>query len=146
MGHIDSDYWGELARLNPETVCIRALADYQVKQRGYTLPILNKDYLVLPYQREIKWLIKGSKPIGEDLTREFTLMVLFYLLHAKNIPLARNGSAKRIYPVGKHFSGVLTPSGPISSKKDMATIPRALSRPGRSSVALQFASATNPSP
>jgi len=76
MNQTESDYWDELARLNPETVCIRTMADYQVKQRGYTLPILNQDYLVLPYQREIKRFIKGNMPVGEDLTNEFTLRSL----------------------------------------------------------------------
>jgi hypothetical protein len=53
MNPNESEYWDELARLNPETVCSRTMADYQVRQRGYTLPILNQDYLILPYQREI---------------------------------------------------------------------------------------------
>ena len=103
MSHIDSDYWDELARLNPETVCIRTIANYRVKQRGYTLPILNQDYLVLPYQSEIKRLIEGGAPIGEDLTGEFTLMVLFYLLKAKNIPLARKWISEKDLPGGETF-------------------------------------------
>ncbi len=103
MSHIDSDYWGKLARLNPETVCIRTLADYQVNQRGYTLPVLNKDYLVLPYKKEINGLIEGGMSIGEDLTREFTLMVLFYLLNAKNIPLARKWIGEKDLPGGEAF-------------------------------------------
>ena len=103
MNHIDADYWVELARLNPETVCIRTMADYQVKQRGYTLPILNQDYLVLPYQREIKRLIEGGTLIGEDLTREFTLMVLLYLLKAKNIPLVRKWISEKDLPGGETF-------------------------------------------
>ncbi len=103
MSHIDSDYWGELARLNPETVCMRTLADYQVKQRGYTLPILNKDYLILPYQRKINGFIEGGRPIGEDMTREFILMALFYLLNAKNIPLARKWIGEKDLPGGEAF-------------------------------------------
>jgi len=103
MSHIDSDYWDEFARLNPETVCIRTLADYQVKQRGYTLPILNQDYLILPYQRQIKRLIEGGTPTEEDLTKEFTLMVLFYLLNAKNIPLARKWISEKDLRGGEAF-------------------------------------------
>jgi len=79
------------------------MADYQVKQRGYTLPILNQDYLVLPYQREIKRFIKGNMPVGEDLTNEFTLMVLFYLLKTKNIPLDRKWISEKDLLGGETF-------------------------------------------
>ena len=103
MGHIDSEYWGEFARLDPETVCTRTLADYQVKQRGYTLPVLNEDYVILPHQRQIKRLIAGGTPREEGLTREFVLMVLFYLIHAKNIPLARKWISERDLPSGEVF-------------------------------------------
>ena len=71
MNHIKSDYWDELARLNPETVCIRTMADFQVRQGGYTLSILNQDYVVLPHQREIKRFIEGATSKGEDFTKEF---------------------------------------------------------------------------
>jgi hypothetical protein len=103
MSHIDSHYWDELARLNPETVCIRTLADYQVKQRGYTLTILNQDYLVLPYQSRMERLTGAGTSIGEGLTREFTLMVLFYLLNAKNIPIARRWISEKDLPGGETF-------------------------------------------
>lgn len=103
MGHIDSDYWDEFARLDPETVCTRTLADYQVKQRGYTLPVLNEDYVIFPHRREIRRLIAGGTPREEGLTREFVLMVLFYLIHAKNIPLARKWISERDLPSGEVF-------------------------------------------
>ncbi len=103
MSHIDSDYWVKLSRLNPETVCSRTMADYQVKQRGYILPILNRDYLILPHQMEIKGLIEEGTPLEKDLTREFTLMVLFYLLNAKNIPLARKWISEKDLTGGEAF-------------------------------------------
>jgi hypothetical protein len=103
MRPTDSDYWDEFARLNPETVCIRTLADYQVKQRAYTLPVLNQDYLILPHQRRIERLTEGGALTEEDLTKEFTLMVLFYLLHAKNIPLARKWISEKDLPGGATF-------------------------------------------
>jgi hypothetical protein len=89
MNPNESEYWDELAQLNPETVCTRTMADFQVRQRGYTLPILNQDYLILPYQREIRRVIEGDAPERGDLTNEFILMVLFYLVKAKDIPVAR---------------------------------------------------------
>ncbi|MFQ5842732.1 MAG: DUF3786 domain-containing protein [Thermodesulfobacteriota bacterium] len=103
MNRIESEYWDELARLNPETVCIRTMADYQVRQRGYTLPILNQDYLILPYQREISRFAEGGTPTGEDLTTEFTLMVLFYLLKTKNIPLDRKWISEKDLLGGEAF-------------------------------------------
>lgn len=103
MNHIETDYWDELARLNPETVCIRTMADYQVRQRGYALPILNQDYLVLPHQREIKRLIEGDTSEEEDLTNEFTLMILFYLLRTKNIPLDRKWISEKDLLGGEAF-------------------------------------------
>ena len=103
MDQTEFDYWDELARLNPETVCIRTMADYQVKHRGYTLPILNHDYLVLPYQREIKSLIEGDVPKEENLTKSFTLMVLFYLLRTKDIPLDRKWISEKDLLGGETF-------------------------------------------
>jgi hypothetical protein len=103
MNHIKSDYWDELARLNPETVCIRTMADFQVRQGGYTLSILNQDYVVLPHQREIKRFIEGATSKGEDLTKEFTLMVLFYLLKTKNIPLDRKWISEKDLLGGEAF-------------------------------------------
>lgn len=103
MRPTDSDYWDEFARLNPETVCIRTLADYQVKQRAYTLPVLNQDYVILPHQRRIERLTEDGALTEEDLTKEFTLMVLFYLLYAKNIPLARKWISEKDLPGGATF-------------------------------------------
>lgn len=103
MGHIDSSYWNDFAGLDPQTVCIRALADYQVKQRAYTLPVLNQDYLILPHERRIERHTVGGAPTEEVLTKEFTLMVLFYLLHAKNIPLARKWISEKDLPGGTTF-------------------------------------------
>ncbi len=103
MNHIESEYWDELARLNSETVCIRTMADYQVRQRGYTLPILNQDYLVLPYKREIRRFVEGGTSKGEDLTTEFTLIVLFYLLKTKNIPLDRKWISEKDLLGGEAF-------------------------------------------
>ena len=101
--NVNSEYWDEFARLNPETVCIRALADYQVKQGGYTLPVLNRDYIVLPSQKQIKRLAENGTPTEENLTREFILLVLFYLLHCKNIPLARTWISEKDLPGGETF-------------------------------------------
>ena len=103
MNHIEIDYWDELARLNPETVCIRTMADYQVRQRAYALPILNQDYLVLPHQKEIKKFIEGGTSKEEDLTNEFTLMILFYLLKTKNIPLDRKWISEKDLLGGETF-------------------------------------------
>jgi len=102
-GKIDFDYWDEFARLNPETVCIRTLADYRVREGAYTLPVLNQGYLVLPYQRQIRRLTEKGTPMEEDLTREFTLMVLFYLSHAKNVPLVRKWISEKDLPGGEAF-------------------------------------------
>ncbi len=103
MNHIESEYWDELARLNPETVCIRTMADYHVRQRGYTLPILNQDYLILPNQREMRRFVEGDTSKGDDLTTEFTLMVLFYLLKTKNIPLDRRWISEKDLLGGEAF-------------------------------------------
>ena len=103
MNHIEIDYWDQLARLNPETVCIRTMADYQVRQRGYALPILNQDYVVFPHQREIKRFIEGATSKGEDLSKEFNLMVLFYLLKTKNIPLDRKWISEKDLLGGETF-------------------------------------------
>jgi len=103
MNRTESEYWDELVRLNPETVCIRTMADYQVRQRGYTLPILNQDYVVLPYQKEITSFVEGGTPKGEDLTTQFILMVLFYFLKTKNIPLDRKWISEKDLLGGEAF-------------------------------------------
>jgi hypothetical protein len=103
MTLIGSEYWEELARLNPETVCGRTMADYHVKRRGYTLPVLNQEHLILPYQRKITRLIGDGTPEEVDLNDEFILMVLYYLSKAIDIPLARRWISEKDLPGGETF-------------------------------------------
>jgi len=103
MNPIGSEYWDELARLNPETVCSRTMAEYHLKQRSYTLPVLNQEYLIHPYQRTIRRLIGNGKPEEDDLSNEFILMVLYYLSKAKDLPLARRWISEKDLPGGETF-------------------------------------------
>lgn len=103
MNPIEAEYWDELARLNPETVCSRTMADYHVKQRSYTLPVLNQEYSIQPYQKAIRRLIGDRKPEKGDVSNEFILMVLYYLSKAKDIPLSRTWISEKDLLGGETF-------------------------------------------
>ena len=75
-------YWENLAKGEPTEVCQRTMAAYSLERRGYTLPILNQKYLIVPGEQKILCL-HGNLCEEENLRDYFYLTVLLYLLEAK---------------------------------------------------------------
>jgi len=75
-------YWQKLAQAEPDEVCQRTGATYNLEWKGYFLPILNQKYLIQPAEQKILCL-RGGICQEEDLRDYFYLMVLLYLLDAQ---------------------------------------------------------------
>jgi hypothetical protein len=75
-------YWDKLAKEEAGAVCHRTGATYSLERKGYFLPILNQKYLILPEEQKI-FCMRGDSCEEENLRAYFYLMVLLYLLDAK---------------------------------------------------------------
>jgi len=75
-------YWERLAKANPNEVCHRTGAIYNLEHKGYFLTILNQRYLILPEEQKI-FCMRGDFCEEENLRDYFYLMVLLYLLDAQ---------------------------------------------------------------
>jgi hypothetical protein len=94
-------YWERLAKVEPSAVCQRTEATYNQERKGYLLPILNQKYLIVPQERKI-FCMRGDFCEEEDLRDYFYLMVLLYLLDAKE------GEPKRTWISEKELKGGTT--------------------------------------
>jgi hypothetical protein len=75
-------YWESLVKAVPSEVCQRTGATYSQDRKGYFLPVLNRKYLILPAEKRM-WCMRGDLCEEEKLRDYFFLMVLLYLLKAK---------------------------------------------------------------
>lgn len=82
---IDPIYWDKLVQLHPTDVCNRTEALYNPTREGFLLPIYNLRYLILPKTKKILRLERNDQPIEEEFHLFFYLMVLVYLIEAKDI-------------------------------------------------------------
>jgi hypothetical protein len=82
---IDPFYWHQLFELHPSDVCNRAEALYHPSREGYLLPVYNLRYLIIPKERKILRMEWNDKPVEESLHPYFSLMVLVYLIEAKDV-------------------------------------------------------------
>jgi hypothetical protein len=81
----DSIYWERLSSLHPTDVCHRSEALYHPTHEGFLLPIYNQRYLVLPKGKRILRMEWNDRPIEEEIPSFFSLMVLVYLIDAKEV-------------------------------------------------------------
>jgi hypothetical protein len=81
----DSYHWQRLSQLHPTDVCNRTEAIYNPSREGFVLPVYQTRYLILPKQKEILRVEPNDKPVKEDLHPYFVLMVLVYLVEAKDL-------------------------------------------------------------
>jgi hypothetical protein len=102
---IDPAYWEELATLDTDEVCRRSLASYDAKQEAYHMPLLNQDYRILPCRRFIARDRDASAPSHryEGICFSEALVLVIYLLRAKEIPLARKQQTEKDLPGGETF-------------------------------------------
>jgi hypothetical protein len=85
QGKTDPLYWEKLSQLHPSEVCNRTEAVYHSGRDGYVLGIFNRRYLVLPRTRQILRMGRNDQTVEEELRPFFYLMVLFYLVGAKEV-------------------------------------------------------------
>src|SRR5512136_36751 len=82
---IDAFYWEKLSQLHPTDICNRSEAIYNPSREGFVLPVYNLRYLILPNDRKILRVEPNDRPVEEDLSYFFHLMVFVYLIEAKEI-------------------------------------------------------------
>ena len=102
---IDPEYWEELATLDPDDVCRRSLAAYDAKQGAYCLPLLNQAYRICPLRRSIA-RDKGFSAEShryDKISFSEALVLVIYLLRAKEIPLAGKQQTEKDLPGGETF-------------------------------------------
>jgi hypothetical protein len=102
---IDPEYWEELTTLDPEGVCRRSLAAYEAKQGAYRIPLLNQGYRIHPLRRSI---VRDEDASAEShryakISFSEALVLVIYLLRAKEIPLAGKQQTEKDLPGGETF-------------------------------------------
>lgn len=102
---IDAAYWEELIALDPIEVCRRSLGSYDPEKEAYRIPMLDRGYTIQPFRRSIARetnLPAGSHRYGDVLFDE-ALVLVIYLLRAKEIPLVGKQQTEKDLPGGETF-------------------------------------------
>jgi len=100
-------HWDRLLEFHPTDVCNRAEALYNPTWEGFVLPVYNLRYLVLPKKKKILRMEWNDQPVEEELPPFFHLMVLVYLLEAKDLkPSHRWVSEKDLKGGSTFFRGL----------------------------------------
>jgi hypothetical protein len=99
----DFFYWERLSLLHPTDVCNRTEAVYSPSHEGFVLPVYQGRYLILPKKKTILRMEWNDQPVEENLHPFFTLMVLFYLVEAKEIKLAHKWISEKDLKGGPTF-------------------------------------------
>lgn len=79
---MDPGYWEELAAMAPPSVCRRSGA--VLEEGGYRLRVFSSDYHVVPGRQKIT--VFGNP--GEGASGGLEMLVVHYLINARDIPLA----------------------------------------------------------
>jgi hypothetical protein len=96
---IDARHYRDLAKMDPEDVCTRALCRYDGHKGCYILSVWGEEYAVFPEAYKIMRL-------GDDKSTTHTLFGLFmvhYLLTAKEIPISKEWISEKDIPGGVTF-------------------------------------------
>jgi len=80
-----SIYWERLSSLHPTDVCHRSGALFNPTHEGFLVPVYNQRYLVLPKVKRILRMEWDDRPIEEEIPSLFSLMILVYLIEAKEV-------------------------------------------------------------
>jgi hypothetical protein len=102
---IDAAYWEELIKLDPNDVCRRSLGSYDPEEEAYRIPMLHEGYRIHALGKRIARetdLSAGSHGHGNILFDE-ALVLILYLLRAKEIPLAGHQRTEKDLPGGETF-------------------------------------------
>jgi hypothetical protein len=96
---LDAELWKTLADFPSEDVCRRSLASYDSHVNCYQVHVLNESYQVFPGEMAIR-----SVNIGETtLSIELQLLILQYLVQAKELPLAGKWVTEKELKNGEMF-------------------------------------------
>lgn len=96
---IDPRHFKDLAKMDPEAVCRRALCGYNNDKRCYTLSLWGDAYDIYPGKAAI--VPNGSAPSHMDTL--FGLFMVHYLLTAKEIPIRKEWISEKDIPGGETF-------------------------------------------
>jgi hypothetical protein len=96
--HIPDHYWQDLSALAPKEVCQRALVTFEAG-KGYAIPFLERLYICRPEDRRIHIEADPEKP----LSFQDYLVLLMYLIRARDIPLDGRKINERQIPGGELF-------------------------------------------
>lgn len=102
---IDPAYWEELTKLDPSEVSRRALVAYEPREERYRIAMLNQGYTVQPFRRSITRETTAPAPsCGYDrICFSEALVLILYLLRAREIPLAGKQVTEKDLPGGETF-------------------------------------------
>ncbi len=90
-------------QIHPTDVCNRTEAVYHPAREGFVLPVYHLRYLVLPKERKILRMEWNDRPVEEDLSFYFSLMVLVYLTEAQNLKLSHTWISEKDLKGGSTF-------------------------------------------
>ncbi len=96
---IDPILFKDLADLNPEDVCRRALCDYDSNIGKYSLSVWGESYFVYPFDLKIDRITK-SLPTPNDF---FGIFIVNYLLQSKAIETSNEWISEKDIPGGTTF-------------------------------------------
>lgn len=102
---IDAGYWEELIALDPAEVCRRSLSQYDPEEEAYRVPMLRQEYTIHPFRRVItreRLPAARAHRFGDILFAE-ALVLIIYLLRAREIPLAGKLQTEKELPGGETF-------------------------------------------
>jgi hypothetical protein len=94
---LDPVFFSRLAALDPDEVCARGICRWE--SGSYIVPFLTWQYRVQPGRMLIEPVTPGAREVGADLG----LLLLFYLLQVKNVPLAGRWVSEFDLPGGSLF-------------------------------------------
>ena len=95
--------WERLASMAPDEVCRRAGVEYDGETGCYYVPLLNRRVRVDPGARSVEW---GDGALADERPPGFTValvVVVVYLLGAKELPPAGEWVTGEMLPVGAFF-------------------------------------------
>ena len=95
--------WETLSTLHPTDVCNRTEALYHPAREGFVLPVYNLRYLVLPKSQRILRIGWDDRPVEEEMSSFFSLMVLVYLTEAKDLKPAHTWVSEKDLKGGSTF-------------------------------------------
>jgi hypothetical protein len=100
---IDPLYWERLSKSYPTDVCNRTEAVYNPRLEGFVLGVFNLRYLILPKAKKILRMEWNDQTVEEELHSFFYLMVLIYLLEAKDLKPAHTWVSEKDLKGGATF-------------------------------------------